>query len=58
MSDKASNPPQNRLAQMLGLLLLRISLGSALNLRRVMSRKPRERLPKNQHGEETEGILW
>ena len=39
--------------QQLGLLLLRLSLGLVLNPRRVMSRRNRERLPINQHGEET-----
>ena len=54
MNNKASNLPQSRLVQMLGLLLLRQSI---LSLRKVMSRKWRERLLKNQHEGETEGIL-
>ena len=38
--------------------VLRQSLGLILNPRRMMSRKRRERLPRNHHGGEMEGIQW
>ena len=36
---------------------LEVNLALVLNPRRVLSRKQRGRLPKNQHRVETEGIL-
>ena len=58
MNNKASSLLQSRLVQRLELKFLRHSLTSVLNPRRMMSRKRRERLLKNQHREETKGILW
>ena len=55
--QQASSLPWSKLLQMLRLLLLGLSLGLILNLWRVMSRRKRERLLKNQHGGETEGLL-
>ena len=47
-NNKASSPPQSRLGKMIGFLLLRQSSRSVLNPRRVMSKKSRERLPREK----------